>query len=122
MCIIALVKPIFKKGNSSDPNNYRPISLTSIICKIFESIIKKSLLSYLNTFSLISKHQHGFLSMHSTTTNLLECLNDWTSSLDQKHFVKVLYFDFAKAFDVVSIPKLMYKLGKMGIWDDFIRV
>jgi Reverse transcriptase (RNA-dependent DNA polymerase)/Endonuclease-reverse transcriptase len=111
----AIVKPIFKKGNSCDPNNYRPISLTSIFCKVFESIVKKYLLSYLNTFSLLSKHQHGFLTMHSTTTNLLECLNDWTSSLDKKHFVKVLYFDYAKAFDVVSIPKLMFKLSKFGI-------
>jgi len=72
-------------------------------------------LTYFNTFSLISKDQHGFLANHSTTTNLLECLNDWTSSLDQKHFVKVLYFDYAKAFDVVSIPKLMFKLSKLGI-------
>src|ERR1043165_1553069 len=53
--------------------------------------------------------------MHSTVTNLLECLNDWTSSLDNKRFVKILYVDFAKAFDVVLIPKLMYKLKKFGI-------
>ena len=72
-------------------------------------------MSYLNSFSLISKQQHGFLKMHSTVTNLLECLNDWTSSLDNKRFVKILYVDFAKAFDVVSIPKLMYKLKKFGI-------
>src|ERR1043165_5205028 len=112
---LALVKPIFKKGSSSDPNNYRPISLTSIVCKIFEAIIKKYLVSYLATYSLISKHQHGFLERHSTTSNLMECLNDWTLALDNKKFVKILYVDFAKAFDVVSVPKLMYKLGKYGI-------
>ena len=111
---MALVKPIFKKGSSSDPNNYRPISLTSIVCKIFEAIIKKYLVSYLAT-SLISKHQHGFLERHSTTSNLMECVNDWTLALDNKKFVKILYVDFAKAFDVVSVPKLMYKLGKYGI-------
>ena len=53
--------------------------------------------------------------MHSTTTNLIECLNDWTFCLDNKHFVKILYVNFAKAFDVVSVPKLMYKLSKFGI-------
>src|ERR1043165_1093598 len=107
--------PIFKKGNSSDPNNYRPISLTSVICKIFESIIKNQLLSYLNTFSLISKHQHGFLSKHSTSTNLLESLNDWTSSLDKIYLVKIIYFDFEKTFDSVSVPKLLYELRHFGI-------
>jgi hypothetical protein len=106
----AIVKPIFKKGSSSDPNNYRPISLTSIFCKIFESCIKLQLLSYLKTNSFISVHQHGFLSKHSTTTNLLESLNDWTNSLDHSSFVKVVYTDFAKAFDVVSSTKLIYKL------------
>ena len=45
----------------------------------------------------------------------MECLNDWTLALDNKKFVKILYVDFTKAFDVVSVPKLMYKLGKYGI-------
>jgi len=56
-----------------------------------------------------------FLSKHSTTTNLLECMNDWTKSMDVKAPVKVLYVDFAKAFDVVSVPKLIIKLKNYGI-------
>lgn len=111
----AIVIPIFKKGNSSDPNNYRPISLTCIISKIFESVIKKQLLSFLNENEIISKHQHGFLSLHSTTTNLLECVNDWTILLDHSAVVKVLYIDFMKAFDLVSVRKLLHKLSFLGI-------
>jgi len=64
----------------------------------------------MHTFSFISVHQHGFLCKHSTTTNLLESLNDWTNSLDHSSFVKIVYTDFAKAFDVVSTPKLLHKL------------
>ena len=111
----AIVKPLFKKGVSSDPANYRPISLTCIICKIYENILKNDLLCYLCTNNLISKHQHGFLSRHSTTTNLLECLNDWTMNMDNKAPVKILYVDFAKAFDIVSVPKLIFKLRHYGI-------
>jgi len=112
---IGIVKPLFKKGSSSDASNYRPISLTCIICKIFESIVKDHILSFLSKFNCISRDQHGFLKGHSTITNLLECFNDWSTSLDQKAGVGVLYMDFAKAFDVVSIPKLLLKLEKFGI-------
>ena len=112
---MAIVKPVFKKGNALDPNNYRPISLTCVICKMFESIIKNQLLLYLEGGSIISRAQHGFLSKHSTTTNLLESLNDWTKSLESKQFVKVLYVDFEKAFDRVSVPKLLQKLKSIGI-------
>jgi Reverse transcriptase (RNA-dependent DNA polymerase)/Endonuclease-reverse transcriptase len=110
-----IVKPIFKAGNSSDPNNYRPISLTCVCCKIFETIVKNHLIEYLLTNSIISKAQHGFISNHSTSTNLLESLNDWTKLLEQKKLVKVLYIDFEKAFDKVSVPKLLLKLKAVGI-------
>ena len=79
---LTIVTPIFQKGKSSDPNNYRPISLTCVCCKLFESISKIQILIYLHKNSIISKNQHGFLSNHSTTTNLLESLNDWTCSLE----------------------------------------
>jgi Reverse transcriptase (RNA-dependent DNA polymerase)/Endonuclease-reverse transcriptase len=111
----ATVIPIFKKGASSDPNNYRPISLTSVFCKVFESVLKSQLLDYLGYHSFINVAQHGFLAKHSTTTNLLETTNDWTKLLDAKGIVKILYFDFAKAFDTVSIPKLLYKLDRYGV-------
>jgi len=110
-----MVAPIFKKGNSCEPIIYRPLSLTSVFSKLFESIIKSKLLQYLHSHSLITVHQHGFLSNHSTLTNSIESLNDWTSSLDHKYCVKLLYTDFTKAFDVVSIPKLLYKLELYGI-------
>jgi hypothetical protein len=111
----AIVKPIFKKGSSSDPNNYRPISLTSVICKVFESIIKKSLLLFFKEHNLVTSHQHGFLSLHSTTTNLLECIKNLTVTLDKSGVVKILYIDLMKAFDVVSVPKLLHKLQNFGV-------
>ena len=118
----AVVRPIFKKGKASDPNNYRPISLTCVCCKLFESIIKNHLLSHLVCNSLISKTQHGFLSRLSTTTNLIESLNDWTSSLENKMPVKVIYIDFEKAFDKVSIPKLISKLKGIGISVQILQI
>jgi hypothetical protein len=111
----ATIRPIFKKGNSSDPNNYRPISLTCVCCKLFESVVKNHMLIYLLDNSIISKTQHGFLKSHSTTTNLIESLNNWTQMLENKKNVKVLYVDFEKAFDKVSIPKLLHKLNGYGI-------
>ena len=111
----ATVKPIFKKGDSSDPNNYRPISLTSVCCKIFETNIKNELLLYLNENSIITESQHGFISKHSTITNLIECANDWSNMLESKMSINVLYCDYEKAFDTVSIPKLLHKLSSYGV-------
>jgi len=91
--------------------NYRPISL---FCKIFERVIKQQMLSYLSAHKLITRQQHGFLSMHSTCTQLLETVNDWTLSLRDRHVVDTIYFDFSKAFDSVSFAKLELKLAGYG--------
>jgi hypothetical protein len=77
----AYITPIFKKGDSTDPNNYRPIALTCTICKIMETIIKDQILDYLFSNNIISKHQHGFIHKHSTNTNLLESTHDWIVGL-----------------------------------------
>ena len=112
----ANVVPIYKKkGSISEPENYRPISLTCVACKLFESLVKSHLLHYLTVNDLISKEQHGFLNKKSTCTNLLEALNDWTSNIENNLFTFVLSLDFAKAFDSMSRPKLLYKLEKLGI-------
>ena len=111
----AIVIPIFKKGSSSDPGNYRPISLTCICCKLFEACIKAQLIPYLFEHNMISSSQHGFLAKKSTCTNLLECLCDWSGNLDKHAATLVAYIDFAKAFDSVSLPKLMHKLPSYGL-------
>ncbi len=111
----ASVVPLFKKGDPSLVNNYRPISLTCTLCKIMETIINKSLLHFASTRGLITNSQHGFLPNRSTCTQLLECHNDWCSSLDNSHPVDVIFIDFSKAFDVVSHAKLVSKLKSIGI-------
>jgi hypothetical protein len=111
----ANITPKFKKGLPSLPANYRPIALTCCCCKIIESIIAASLIKYLQDHNLINKQQHGFLKNHSTCTNLLESLNDWTLSLSNHESVVIGYVDFARAFDSVSHPKLFLKLQGYGI-------
>jgi len=68
----ANVTPIFKKGPKSDPGNYRPVSLTSVCCKLLESILRDALMNHLTTNSLLNQSQHGFMPGKSCTTNLLE--------------------------------------------------
>ncbi len=113
--LTADVIPIFKKGLASLAQNYRPIALTSCIFKIFETIVKSQLTSYLNHFRLISPFQHGFRSTYSTVTQLLECTNDWSLSLEAGIPIDVAYVDLSKAFDSVSLPKLLHKLAAFGV-------
>src|SRR5260221_8881665 len=101
-----VVASIYKKGVVTDTSNYRPISLTSVCCKLMESLIKYALLNYFLVHNLISKSQHGFLSRRSVATNLLESLNDWTVSINYRSNVGVAYIDFSKAFDSVCHRKL----------------
>ena len=111
----SIITPKFKKGDPSAASNYRPIALTVVCSKIFESIISNELLNYLAKKDLITKHQHAFLKKHSTTTNLLESLHDWTISFSNKRSVNVAYIDFCRAFDTISHPKIIHKLSAYGI-------
>ena len=117
----ATVTPVFKGGISSDTNNYRPISLTCICCKIMESIMKDEVLKHLSKNKLISTQQHGFLSKRSTVTNLLDSLNDWTITIKDSHSVDVAYIDYRKAFDSVCHSKLLAKLRGYGFGTNLIN-
>ena len=79
------------------------------------------MLSYLRNHSLISKQQHGFLSKMSTTTNLLESLNDWSVSFENGTNQTIAYIDFAKAFDSVCHSKVVTKLRHYGISGDLLE-
>jgi hypothetical protein len=113
--LMSYITPIFKKGNSADANNYRPIALTATMCKIMESIVKDQLVSFLVDKGLLSKQQHAFIKNHSTASNLLECLQDWSVGLNSHSQTDIVYIDFAKAFDSIVLSKLLYKLEFFGI-------
>ena len=91
--LTAHVNPLFKKGVSYDCNNYRPISLTCVLCKVMESLIATDMLFYLRNNNLITKH---FLSRHSTCTQLIETINDWSVVIENRFSVDSAYLDFCK--------------------------
>lgn len=112
----ALVTPIYKnKGDKSDPANYRPISLTSVVCKVLESFIREGIIEHLTNTNLLSKEQHGFLPGKSCATNLIESMEYITSEFDKKRPVDILYCDFSKAFDKVPHKRLLVKMASLGI-------
>ena len=112
---IAEVRPIFKKGDKSQPGNYRPVSLTSVVCKLMESFIKKSLNTHLIDNNLLSNEQFGFVSGRNTITQLLVTINDWMYDLDNDVPVDACYMDFRKAFDAVPHQRLINKLKGYNI-------
>jgi ribonuclease P/MRP protein subunit RPP40 len=114
------VTPLFKKGNKSDAQNYRPISLTCLVGKILESILKDAILSHLDKFSLLRDSQHGFTRGRSCLTNLLQFLEDVTSNVDIGNPVDIIYLDFAKAFDKVPYRRLVQKLLAHGIGGEIL--
>ena len=111
----ANVTPIHKKGDRTDPSNYRPVSLTSQVCKVFESMVKEHITKHLTSNNILSDKQHGFREGRSCLTNLLEIIESWTDILDDDDGVDVAYLDFRKAFDLVSHRHLIYKMSKYGI-------
>ena len=99
----ANVIPIFKKGNHRSPSIYRLINLTSVICKVFESlIIRNAVMGYLLTNGLFTKEQHSFLPGRLCVTQLLTALEGWSKLLQDGIPIDVVYLDFSKAFN--SVP------------------
>ena len=111
----ARVSPIFKKGSRHTAENYRPISLTSIVCKLMESFIKDAIMDHIKTYNLLSSKQYGFISGRSTTTQLLNYLDICIDTIVTGGVVDTIYFDFAKAFDTVPHRRLLKKLEAYGI-------
>ena len=107
---VANVTPIFKKGAKGDPGNYRPVSLTSVPCRIMEACLKDNIVDHLSRNKLIKDSQHGFMKKKSCTTNLLHFLEVMTTAHEQQKPMDVVYLDFAKAFDKVPHRRLVEKL------------
>ena len=109
------ISPLFKKGKRNVPANYRPVTLTSIICKILESIFADNIIAHISNNNLQDKNQHGFTKLKSTVTNLLQALNIWTDALSHGFPIDIVYFDYEKAFDKVPHRRLLCQLQSLGI-------
>lgn len=124
----ANISAIHKKGSKKKAQNYRPISLTSIICKMLERTIRDSIVEHMEQNKLFSIHQHGFRKGHSCVTQLIEVLDQWTEYLDHSENVDTVFLDFKKAFDTVPHQRLLLKLkgykieGKVIDWiESFLK-
>jgi hypothetical protein len=111
----AVIHPVFKGGNRHDPNNYRPISLTCIPCKLMEKCVNKSMLSHLLSNNLIHQSQHGFLPSRSCFSNLSIFLSHLTESAEIKQPVECIFFDFSKAFDKIPHTLLVDRWESLGL-------
>ena len=111
----AKVRPIFKKGDKSSSSNYRPVSLTSIICKIFEGFIRDVIYNHITQNHILSIDQYGFTEGRSCTTQLLVTLNEWLTDLDNGFPVDTIYLDLRKTFDTVPPRRLLTKLEGYGV-------
>ena len=111
----ANVVPIFKKGDKSQMSNYRPISLTSVIGKMLESIIARVIRGHLDLHDLINDSQHGFTKGKSCLTNLLSFYKTVYQAADSDSNYDVIYLDFSKAFDRVPHERLLRKIKAHGI-------
>ena len=117
----ANIVPVHKKGDKHLTSNYRPISLTSVIIKIMEKIIHRQVVTILEQHNLINDCQFGFRHKHSTVSLLLEAVNDWANTLENRNSAHCVFLDLAKAFDSVSHPRLLIKLEALGITGDLLN-
>lgn len=111
----ANVAAIFKKGSRKDAANYRPVSLTPVICKVMEHIIHSHVMKHLENQDILSDNQHGFRAKKSTETQLILTIHDISKELNNNKLVDVALLDFTKAFDKVPHQRLIKKLEFYGL-------
>ena len=114
----ALVSPVHKSGDKSDPTNYRPISLTCICGKVMEHIMLSHISKHLAVHNILADSQHGFRQGLSTTTQLTSVIHEWSSCLQKRSQTDAVFLDFQKAFDRVPHHRLFSKLQYYGITGD----
>ena len=112
---ISHVIPIFKGAKRSCASNYKPVSLTYIICKMLESLIWDALIKHLLDNNLLVEYHHGFIWGRSCVTQLLKIMDTSTEILDEGYDVDIAYLDYRKAFDSVPYERLLIKLEGHGM-------
>ena len=111
----ARVAPIHKKGSFSDPANYRPVSLTSVVSKILERWVSGYIEGLLRENSVLGDEQFGFRAGRSAEMQLIDCMSIWVGALDMGLPVDLIYLDLRRAFDTVPHRRLLAKLEACGV-------
>ena len=106
---------IYKKGLITQAVNYRPVSLTSVCCKMMEHITFHHIMSHLDEHNILVDFQHGFRQNRSCVTQLVNTIESVARSVDQREQVDMLVLDFSKAFDTVSHQRLLRTLRYYGM-------
>ena len=115
------VIPLSKKGDISEPSNFRPVSLLCGIGKLHERIVFKHIHNYLTENDLIYKYQSGFLPNHSTTFQLIDIYHNICQAIDNNQYACMVFCDVSKAFDRVWHKGLIFKLKQLGIDGDLLE-
>ena len=115
------ITAIYKKGSKANPGNYRPISLTSIICKLLEAVIRDAIVTHMSVNNLFCDQQHGFVPGRSCITQLLTTFEIWTQAVENGNPVDAIYLDFQKASDSVPHHRLIRKLAAYGVTGKILR-
>ena len=116
-----IISALFKDGDRHESSNYRPITLTPILCRTLERIIKKEIMKHIEENNILYKDQHGFVNRRSCLSNLLSTLEDITALYDQGYPVDEIFLDLRKAFDKVPHQRLLYKLKKLGLGGNILN-
>ena len=112
---VAWVVPIYKRKSKSIPNNYRPVSLLSILSKVMESIVNRQVINFLESNNILSTQQFGFRRGLGTADLLTRLQHEWSSTLAASGEVHVLAADIAGAFDKVSHRGVLHKAKCYGL-------
>ena len=109
----SLVVPSFKRGDSSNPSNYRPIALLPVVGKVCERVVFNRLYRFLSPH--LVDHQSGFRKGDGTTLQLLRLIQTWSEAIDSSCYIGAIFFDLQKAYDKVWHAGLLAKLEAAGI-------
>ena len=118
----AYVTPVYKKGDPLEAGNYRPISVTPTLAKIFERLLLQQMLEHVEKYEIINKNQFGFLKRKSSNDTVISLTKSLNSLLEENETVVSIFLGLAKAFNSISHKIFLEKITKYGFSTESIAM